>query len=182
MSVCVASHSKYLQCRMYRNIQNVCRQKASNPPQPISLFICSGYDYYTPEKSVAFHMYAIHENRAKRKKVKLFWENGDLYPGSAVEGMKRLNGIIGMGNPGDTYYHGQEEEYGLGQVRPKEKFFKLYGIHTDTQTVEDHLCRFVGKPMQSYFKPHLRSNGMGINLDEIDFEYVDKTKAKGGKK
>lgn len=141
-----------------------------------------GYDYYTPEKSVAFHMYAINENKAKRKKVKLFWENGDLYPGSAVEGMKRLNGIIGMGNPGDTYYHGQEEEYGLGQVRPKEKFFKLYGIHTDTQTVEDHLCRFVGKPMQSYFKPHLRSKGMGINLDEIDFEYVDKTKAKGGKK
>lgn len=32
-----------------------------------------GYDYYTSEISVAFHMYAIKENKDKRKKVKLFW-------------------------------------------------------------------------------------------------------------
>merc|ERR1712003_541315 len=30
-----------------------------------------GYDFYTLEKSVAFHMYAINENKSKRKKVKL---------------------------------------------------------------------------------------------------------------
>lgn len=90
--------------------------------------------------------------------------------------MKRLNGIIGMGDPNDTYFHGDEEEYGLGQARTKEKFFKLYGIHTDTQTVEDHLCHFVGKPMQREFLPHLRKNGMGIDFDEIDYEYVDKMK------
>jgi hypothetical protein len=132
-----------------------------------------GYDYYTPETSVAFHMYAIKENKTRRKQVKLFWENGSLYPGSAVAGMKRLNGIIGMGDPNDEYYHGDEEEYGLGQARNKEKFFKLYGIHTDTQTVEDHLCTFVGKPMQTMFLPHLRKNGMGLNVDEIAFEWVD---------
>eukprot|EP00980_Cylindrotheca_fusiformis_P016689 scaffold5024_cov136-Cylindrotheca_fusiformis.AAC.18 len=140
-----------------------------------------GYDYYTAEVSVAFHMYAIKENKEKRKKVKLFWENGVLYPGSSVEGMKRLNGIIGMGDPGDEYYNKDEEEYGLGQVRPKEKFFRLYGIHTDTKTVEDHLCTFVGRPMMKKFKPFLRENGMGIDFSKIDFEWKDPANAAKGK-
>jgi [Skp1-protein]-hydroxyproline N-acetylglucosaminyltransferase len=132
-----------------------------------------GYDYYTPEVSVAFHMYAVKENKEKRKQVKLFWENQNLYPESAVAGMRRLNGIIGMGDPEDKYYHGQEEEYGLGYVRSTEKFFKLYGIHTDTKTVEDHLCTFVGKPMQRLFVPHLRKNRMGIDVSQIDYEWKD---------
>jgi hypothetical protein len=130
-----------------------------------------GYDYYTAERSVAFHMYALKENKEKRKKVKLFWENTNLYPGSGLAGMKRLNGIIGMGDPEDEYYHGQEEEYGLGQVRNKDQFFKLYGIHTDTKTTEDNLCTFVGKPMMKLFKPFLRENGMGIDFDKIDYQF-----------
>lgn len=132
-----------------------------------------GYDYYTAEISVAFHMYAIKANKDKRKKVKLFWENGSLYPGSDVKAMKRLNGIIGMGDPGDEYFHEQEDDYGLGQIRPKEKFFTMYGIHTDTKTVEDHLCTFVGKPMQKKFKPYLRKNGMGIDFSQINFQWKD---------
>lgn len=132
-----------------------------------------GYDYYTAETSVAFHMYAIKKNKEKRKKVKLFWENSNLYPGSAVQGMKRLNGIIGMGDVGETFYDADERTYGLGQVRPKEKFYKLYGIHTDTKKVEDHLCQFVGKPMHAMFKPYLRENRMGIDFSKIDFEYKD---------
>jgi hypothetical protein len=137
-----------------------------------------GYDYYTAEISVAFHMYAIKENKEKRKKIKLFWENANLYPGSNVKAMKRLNGIIGMGEPGDEYFKKDEDEYGLGQVRPKEKFFSLYGIHTVTKTVEDHLCNFVGRPMQIKFKPFLRKNGMGIDLSKIDFEWKDRKKKK----
>lgn len=134
-----------------------------------------GYDFYAPERGVAFHMYAIKENKEKRKKIKLFWENQNLYPGSAVEGMKRLNAIIGMGDPEDAsnFYDAEAEEYGLGQARPKETFFKLYGIHTDTKTVEDHLCTFVGKPMMQKFKPHLRKNGMGIDFTEFDFAWKD---------
>jgi hypothetical protein len=135
-----------------------------------------GYDYYTAEISVAFHMYAIKQNKAKRKNVKLFWENSNLYPGAAVQGMKRLNGIIGIGDPGDVFYTAEEKEYGLGKVRPKEQFYKLYGIHTETKTVEDHLCSFVGKPMMALFKPHLRKNRMGIDFSQIDFEYEDKKK------
>ncbi|KAL3911905.1 MAG: hypothetical protein SGILL_007098 [Bacillariaceae sp.] len=131
-----------------------------------------GYDYYTAETSVAFHMYAIKDNKEKRKKVKLFWENSNLYPGSAVQGMKRLNGIIGTGDPGDTYYDAEELDYGLGKVRPKEQFYKLYGIHTDTKTVgKDNLCTFVGKPMQNMFKPYLRKNKMGIDFSSVNYEY-----------
>lgn len=89
--------------------------------------------------------------------------------------MKRLNGIIGMGDPEDEdkYFRRDEALYGLGKARPKELFFKLYGIHTDTKTVEDHLCTFVGRKMQEAFTPHLRSNGMGINFDEFEFAWVD---------
>mmetsp|Transcript_49042 Transcript_49042/g.52942 ORF Transcript_49042/g.52942 Transcript_49042/m.52942 type:complete len:621 (+) Transcript_49042:158-2020(+) len=130
-----------------------------------------GYDYYTAEISVAFHMYAIKENKDKRKNVKLFWENSNLYPGAAVQGMKRLNGIIGLGDPGDVFYDAEEKEYGLGQVRSKEQFYRLYGIHTSTKKVEDNLCQFVGKPMMKLFKPHLRKNRMGIDFSNVDFAY-----------
>merc|ERR1711935_1143576 len=110
-----------------------------------------GYDYYTAEISVAFHMYAIKSNTKSRKKVKLFWENSNLYPG-------------------DVFYNAEEKEYGLGKVRPKEQFYKLYGIHTETKTVEDHLCSFVGKPMMAMFQPHLRKNRMGIDFSDVNFE------------
>jgi len=133
-----------------------------------------GYDFYTLETSVAFHMYAINENKGKRKKIKLFWENSNLYPGAALQGMKRLNGIIGTGDPGDIFYNAEEKEYGLGKVRPKEQFYRLYGIHTDTKKVEDHLCSFVGKPMMHLFKPHLRKNRMGIDFSGVNFEYKNK--------
>lgn len=135
-----------------------------------------GYDYYTAETSVAFHMYAIKDNKAKRKKVKLFWENSNLYPGAAVQGMKRLNGIIGTGDPGDVYYKEEEKEYGLGSVRPKEQFYRLYGIHTESKTVEENLCRFVGKPMQKKFKPYLRENRMGIDFSHVAFEFKNPDK------
>ena len=122
--------------------------------------------------------YAIKENKEKRKKVKLFWENGNLYPGSNIEGMKRLNGIIGMGDPEDEYFRVEEEDYRLGQIRTKEQFFRLYGIHANTKTVEDNLCKFVGKPMHFMFKKHLRENRMGIDFSKIDFEYKDPDKGK----
>jgi len=141
-----------------------------------------GYDYYTAEISVAFHMYGIKSNTKARKKVKLFWENSNLYPGAAVQGMKRLNGIIGTGDPGDVFYNAEEKEYGLGKVRPKEQFYKLYGIHTERKTVEDHLCAFVGKPMMAMFKPHLRKNHMGIDFSDVDFEYKDEHPKKPKKK
>lgn len=76
-------------------------------------------------------------------------------------------------NPSESFYDLEADEYGLGHARPKEQFFRLYGIHTETQTVEDHLCTFVGKPMMKKFKPLLRKNRMGLDLSNFDFEWKD---------
>jgi len=132
-----------------------------------------GYDYYTAERAVCFHMYAVGKNKKIRNKVKLFWENGPQYKGAELKAMKRLNAIIGMGNSADEYDHTDEEKYGLGKIRNPNKFFETFGIHRETQTVEQNLCRFVGKPMMRLMKPHLRKDGMGINYDEIDYQFVD---------
>mmetsp|Transcript_22771 Transcript_22771/g.35144 ORF Transcript_22771/g.35144 Transcript_22771/m.35144 type:complete len:518 (-) Transcript_22771:86-1639(-) len=137
-----------------------------------------GYDYYTMERAVCFHMYAVKQNKEKRKKIKLFWENSGSYTGVGAEAMKRLNGIIGMGRPGENYYKEEEQKYGMGKVRTSEKFFKTFGIHTDTETVEQNLCRFVGRPMLAEFKPKLRSNRMGIDYDKITYVFVDPLKDK----
>jgi hypothetical protein len=126
------------------------------------------------ERSVCYHMYAVKENKEKRKKINLFWENSNLYVGVAKKAMRRLNGIIGMDNK--SYYDAEEQKYGLGKIRQKEKFFKSFGIHTDTKTVEQHLCQFVGRKMMDIWMPHLRKNGMGINYDEFDYEFVDPVK------
>jgi hypothetical protein len=132
-----------------------------------------GYDYYTAEHSVCFHMYAVGENEAKRHKVKLFWENASRYPGAEVKAMLRLNGIIDLRiRPGD-WDHTEEDTYGIGKVRTVSKFYDTFGIHIKEQKVEHHLCRFVGIPMMREFLPHLRPNTMGINYDEIDYQFVD---------
>jgi hypothetical protein len=136
-----------------------------------------GYDFYAPERGVCFHMYAVQENKEKRKKVPLFWEHASTYQGVGVRAMKRLNNIIGMSRiPDNAWQHDDAKKYGLGKVRQKEKFFKVFGIHTETQTVEDHLCGFVGKPMMRVFMPALRENRMGIDYDKIDYVYVDADK------
>jgi len=135
-----------------------------------------GYDYYTPEKSVCFHMYAVGKNKSKRKKVKLFWEHAKLYRGVGSYAMLRLLGIISMSNPGitpDQWFHEEEEKYGIGNVRTLENFFTTFGIHHEKQQVEQHLCRFVGRKMQKAFIPHLRKDKMGINYDAIDYKFVD---------
>jgi [Skp1-protein]-hydroxyproline N-acetylglucosaminyltransferase len=132
-----------------------------------------GYDYYANEKSICFHMYAVKENKKKRNKVSTFWENAPMYRGAGKAAMQRLNGIIGLIPPDVKYFDREERRYGLGKIRTTEKFYKTFGIHTDTQTVEHHLCRFVGKPMMRQMLPHLRPNGMGIDYSNIDFEFVD---------
>jgi len=136
-----------------------------------------GYDYYAPERGVCFHMYAIKENEKRRHSIPLFWENAGSYRGVGAMAMKRLNTIIGMEDyPESEWPHEDVHKYGLGQVRPAEKFFTTFGIHTKEQKVEDHLCRFVGRPMMKVFKPALRKNRMGLDYDRIDYVYVDKWK------
>ena len=119
-------------------------------------------------------MYAIKENKAKRKDIPKFWENGNLYKSSAGPAMKRLNALIQMKDwPTDEWPQNEREYYTLGKVRKPEKFFKIFGIHLKEEKVEGHLCRFVGRPMMKVFMPALRSDGMGIDYDKIDYEFKD---------
>ena len=140
-----------------------------------------GYDFYAAERGVCFHMYAIKENAERRKKIPLFWENGSLYRRAAVPAMKRLNTLIGMADwPPEDWPQQDKELYSLGKVRQTSKFFKTFGIHVETQTVEKHLCRFVGRTMMKIFLPALRDNHMGIDYDKINYEFKDQWKAAQG--
>lgn len=133
-----------------------------------------GYDYYAPENGVCYHMYAVKENKERREKVPLFWENVDIYRGAGIQGMKRLNSIIGLIDyPEDLWPQQDKELYGLGGIRETAKFFKTFGIHTDNSTLEGHLCKFVGKPMMREFLPALRENRMGLDWSKIDYTFVD---------
>ena len=135
-----------------------------------------GYDYYAPEHSVCFHMYAFGENKAKRKKVPSFWEHQNLYKGVGKKSMKRLLGIIDMANPGvdrDQWLAIEEEKYGTGRVRSVQKFLDTFGVHHETHTVEGHLCRFAGKSMMEEFQPYLREDKMGIDYDKITYQFKD---------
>jgi len=135
-----------------------------------------GYDYYTPEHSVCFHYYASGEMGQKRKRVHMFWDNALSYQGLGEKGMKRLNGIIHMNQPfitNDSWYHVDERQYGIGNVRTLDKFFETFGIDIVKQKTEDHLCMFVGRNMQKLWKPHLRNDKMGINYDEISYRFID---------
>ena len=92
--------------------------------------------------------------------------------------MKRLNTLIGMADwPESEWPQADKELYTLGRVRTTTKFFKTFGIHVAEETVEPHLCRFVkGREMMEKFRPALRENGMGLDYDKIDFEFVDPDK------
>jgi [Skp1-protein]-hydroxyproline N-acetylglucosaminyltransferase len=134
-----------------------------------------GYDFYAPMRNMAFHMYTnkgkVNEDETP-KKENVFTENEVMYPEAKLAAYKRLNGIIGMGrsSTGD-YYSLQEEEYGLGQVRSREAFYRIFGIHADGSRIEYGLCEFVRKRMQAEFGPNLRFDSMGIDYSRIRFEY-----------
>jgi [Skp1-protein]-hydroxyproline N-acetylglucosaminyltransferase len=133
-----------------------------------------GYDYYAPENGVCFHMYAVKANLERRQKVPLFWENVETYRGAGLQGMKRLNSLIGLIDyPVEQWPQEDKELYGLGQLRDTAKFFKTFGIHTNNSTLEPHLCKFVGKPMMRVFLPALRENRMGLDWSKIDYTFVD---------
>lgn len=78
----------------------------------------------------------------------------------------------------NDFYHEDEQKYGLGKLRTPEKFYRTFGIHLNTQTVEHHLCSFVGKPMREVLSPALRENRMGLDYSKITYEFVDPKKGK----
>jgi hypothetical protein len=106
----------------------------------------------------------------------MFWENTEKYKGSGYLGMNRLNSIIHMQPKTEmnrSWIRTDEIKYGIGQVRDINQFFETFGIHVETQTVEHHLCTFVGQPMQKTFIPYLRPNRMGIDYDKLNYRFID---------
>lgn len=133
-----------------------------------------GYDFYAPERSVVFHIFAKKENIARRNRHK-YWENETLYAGSLGKSMDRLVGITGMAgkeSPQD-YNRVDEELYGLGRVRDTDTFYRIFGIHPDTGTLESHLCSYVQEQMHRRHIQHLRPNAMGIDYDKVETEFRD---------
>jgi hypothetical protein len=135
-----------------------------------------GYDFYAPLRNVAFHIYAIRQNRESRENVSKFTENEVMFPEAKTKAYNRLNGIIGTGKPSVDFTHFEEEKYGLGQVRSREQFFRTFGIQTDTREIEDGLCNLVqgtaGKAsMHASFTPSLRYDSMGIDYSRIRYEH-----------
>ncbi len=144
-----------------------------------------GYDYYAPERSVTFHIYAIKKNIGRRSRHK-FWENEALYRGALEKSTARMNGITGLvkavsrsgttnwlrshkiAGPGTSYFNVDEDKYGTGQVRPREQYFRVFGIHPETGTVQAKLCDFVREMMNPIFSRYLRPDGMGVDYDRIE--------------
>ena len=158
-----------------------------------------GYDFYAPERSVIFHYYS---HGGKDKKVKKFWENSDAYRGLEEASMARLLGITELlsssENSGENKQESKDksdensivnksgsteekvewngiesDRYGIGKVRSIRKFLNTFGINIATKEVQHHLCRFVGRPMNGMFLQYLREDGMGIDYDQISFQFQD---------
>lgn len=93
--------------------------------------------------------------------------------------MRRLNAIIGMESyTRNEWVMAEEDKYGLGQVRKAETFFDTFGFHVKEHKVEQHLCRFIGKPMMNKFLPALRENRMGLDYSKIVYQFTDPDKDK----
>lgn len=67
----------------------------------------------------------------------------------------------------------EEKKYGIGQIRSVQKYMDTFGIRLDEKKVEKHLCRFVGKPMNTIFLRQMRSDGMGIDYSKIQYQFKD---------
>ena len=91
--------------------------------------------------------------------------------------MARLLGIVHMNPETDqsTWDHTDEDIYGIGGVRTPEKFYETFGIDVQKKTIQEHMCSFVHTDgrMHKMFMKELRTNGMGIDYDHINFKFVD---------
>ena len=136
-----------------------------------------GYDFYALERNVCFHIYVVGVNKEKRERVPLFWENSKTFRknNTIKNSMLRLSGIINMNAPEidpSTWNHAEEKKYGMGSIRSSVKFFQLFGIHPENQTMEENLCHFVQPGIMHHaFLRNLRRDGMGIDYDTIDFTF-----------
>jgi [Skp1-protein]-hydroxyproline N-acetylglucosaminyltransferase len=143
-----------------------------------------GYDLYAPSQPIVYHYYGPKTksqkkvNVKKKKKLK-FWDLPTYDDDVALQAMQRLNAIIELGmndNEGDVFPT-DLKEYGIGQVRTTEKYYKTFGFHRETETMEPNLCMYVAsKAMNLRFLPALRKDTMGIDYNHenlVNWEFKD---------
>ena len=71
-----------------------------------------------------------------------------------------------------SFDHKHEEMYGLGDVRPVEEFYRLFGMNVRRKSMVPELCKFVKSAvMHKTFSPALRPSGKGIDFSGFrDFD------------
>uniref|UniRef100_A0A7S1VJZ5 Uncharacterized protein n=1 Tax=Grammatophora oceanica TaxID=210454 RepID=A0A7S1VJZ5_9STRA len=128
-----------------------------------------GYDFYAPERSVAFD--SAYSDRGSRK---TFLEHKDVDKGHELMSYKRLYGIVGLDGEKDPmdWANDPHELYGIGHARPLASFWNAFGIHASERITERKLCNFVqtGR-MHKLFHDHLRPDGMGLDYEKISFRF-----------
>ena len=99
------------------------------------------------------------------------------HAGMGQKSLKRATAVIGMApdlSPAD-WDHSDLERYGLGSVRSKELFYKLFLIDVH-QRKATQLCPFVDPGiMHRDFTPYIRQDGLGIDytlLEDYDTRAV----------
>lgn len=145
-----------------------------------------GYDLYAPSRPIVYHYYSPKKNKKTKsgkkvavKKVKRlkFWDLPTYDDDTALQAMQRLNSIIELGMNDNLVFPMDLKEYGIGKVRSTDKYYKTFGFHRDTASMEANLCMFVAsKEMNLRFLPALRENRMGIDYRHenlINWEFKD---------
>ena len=92
------------------------------------------------------------------------------YAGMGQKSLKRATAVIGMApdlSPAD-WDHSDLERYGLGSVRSKELFYKLFLIDVH-QRKATQLCPFVKSGiMHRDFTPYIRQDKLGVDYSKLE--------------
>lgn len=133
-----------------------------------------GYDFYAPSSSVVFHYYSA-KSKAKYRKGK-FWDLSTYNSEMAKCAMKRLNVVIGFTTPdrsSDWLYTVGLPDYGLGNVRTPEQYYRVFGI--SNTTIQPNLCMFVATSLlNERFGPAVTSMGLNyLHPNLADFAFQD---------
>jgi len=123
-----------------------------------------GYDFYTFHHSLVFHPY----HRAAAPP--LFWENEakdtKKRKNDLLKSQNRLLYIYGLGerSPIDLT---DVDKYGLGDVRPIEKFWKLFGVDYSKRTVANNCLAATSASIHRALVPFVRADKRGIDYSHV---------------
>mmetsp|Transcript_11101 Transcript_11101/g.23271 ORF Transcript_11101/g.23271 Transcript_11101/m.23271 type:complete len:770 (-) Transcript_11101:94-2403(-) len=139
-----------------------------------------GYDFYTPTNGMMFRLVTGSSTNKGSKTNGVFSglinEDAD-YPmcdGKENKSRIRLNVLTEMKSEDDvpSWDETDKELFGAGPVRQLKKFFSCFGVHVRQLITEQKLCDFVvSGNLHDEFVGNMRSNGMGIDYDEINFRF-----------